>query len=150
MQCIQRMQRNHIKGDVVVLIIVLNIVTLAALGFIDLVKYKIPNSILCGWILTYMVFLSNGYATPVSLKSRVIASLLVTGSYYLFRRIVKCNAGDFKFFGSITLISGISDSSKIVFIACLISLLPLAWGVKKVQLGLMAFFGYIAFLIIGW
>ena len=123
----------------------MNVITLAVLGYIDYVNYKIPNVILCGWLVTTMVMLKD--LTPIKL-STILVSLLVTGSYIPLRHIVKCNAGDFKLYGVLTVSKGLNDALWIILITQVFSVFPWASGIKKIQMASVTFFGYIAFLLL--
>ena len=123
-----------------------NLITLAILGFFDLKTGMIPNAILLGWIGTHIVNLSFS-ATHISLFS-IAMSLLVVGIFYPLRRIVRSSAGDFKLYAAMMLIIDPIDSLYICFITMLISLIPLASGIKMVPIALTTFFGYITFLLL--
>lgn len=123
-----------------------NLITLAILGFFDLKAGLIPNAILLGWTATHIVNLSFG-GTHISLFS-VAMSLLVVGIFYPLRRIVKCSAGDFKLYATMMLIMNPIDSLHICIISMLISLIPLASGIKMVPIAFTTFFGYITFLLL--
>ena len=124
-----------------------NVITLASLGIIDFVTYKIPNVLLLGWIVT-SAFLVNmgGTITITDITSRIGASLLVAGSFIPLRHIVKCNAGDFKLYGVLTVTIGLEKALVVLFITSIMSFFPLANGIKRVQLAFLTFFAYIAFL----
>ena len=127
---------------------VLNISTLAFLGYIDYVSYKIPNVILGGWIVVLVLENIMTNSTSQITHTSLIASLLVAGSYFPLNHIVKCNAGDFKLYGVLTLSKGLDDSLIIILISSLISFFPIAGGKEKVPMAFMTFFGYIAFIIL--
>lgn len=128
--------------------LIFNVVTLACLGIIDFVTYKIPNAVLIGWIVT-SIFINNlgGTITIDDNIKNVLFSLLVAGSFIPMRHIVYCNAGDFKLYGVLTAIIGVKNALIVLFMTCIMSFFPLASGVKRVQLAFVTYFGYIAFLI---
>lgn len=123
-----------------------NLITLAILGFFDLKTGMIPNAILLGWIGTHIVNLSFS-ATHISPFS-IAMSLLVVGIFYPLRCIARSSAGDFKLYAAMMLIIDPIDSLYICFITMLISLIPLASGIKMVPIALTTFFGYITFLLL--
>ena len=122
-----------------------NSCTLAIIGYIDLKSYKIPNSLILGW-LTFIVFNSMMYDKPLSMVA-IIASLVTVGIYYPLRHLVKCSAGDFKLFAVLMLAFGLEDALIICFLSMLICFIPLASGIKKVSIGTTTFFAYITFLL---
>lgn len=123
-----------------------NLITLAILGYIDFKKKWIPNVILLAWIATLMA-ISLLALTPFN-PSTVLTSLVVVGIFYPLRRMVKCSAGDFKLYAIIMLASEPEDSLCICLISMILSLIPLASGIKIVPIALMTFFGYITFLLL--
>lgn len=124
---------------------VFNIISLAALGYIDYKIYKIPNVILLGWILTILV---NCLNSVIPIRTNMVVSALVTvGIFYPIRRVVKCNAGDFKLYAVMMLTDDPFNILTICFISMIISLVPMAVGVKKVPLALMTLFGYVTFCL---
>lgn len=126
---------------------IITVVSLATLAYIDLRSGKIPNVILCEWLLTiifYNLFIST---TNVSIDI-VFASTLVTGSFLLLRHIVSCSAGDFKLYGVLVLVMGLDDTLKILFISLIYSVFPLVCGFKKVPIAFMTCLGYIAFILL--
>lgn len=123
-----------------------NIFSLAILGYIDYKIYKIPNVILVAWVTSICVI--NLYsAIPLNAQT-IILSGLTAGMYIPLRQIVRCEAGDFKLFAVIVLATGPNYALSICLISMLISLIPLASGIKRVPLALTTFFGYIAFLLL--
>lgn len=124
----------------------LNVITLAILGVIDYKTYKIPNIVLMGWVLTFLI-VSTIEAIPIKLQSLILCGV-TAGMYFPLRQIVKCSAGDFKLFAIIVLAMDLHCALITIFISMLISLIPLACGVKKVPLALMTLFGYTAFLLL--
>lgn len=128
----------------------INFLTLAVLGYIDYVRFKIPNVIICGWLGTFFIIkiLSSSPTNFYTLITTLIASTLVTGSYFPLHHIVKCNAGDFKLFGVLTAINGLDDTLWIILITISFSVFPFAIGIKKIQIASYTFFGYIAFLFL--
>lgn len=124
---------------------VFNIISLAALGYIDYKIYKIPNAILLGWILTILV---NCLNSVIPIRTNMVVSALVTvGIFYPIRQVVKCNAGDFKLYAVMMLTDDPFNILTICFISMIISLVPMAVGVKKVPLALMTLFGYVTFCL---
>ena len=127
----------------------INLCTLAVLGYIDYARYKIPNVILCGWFGTLISMdLISGAISKIFIKS-LIGMFIVAGSYIPLRLIFKASAGDFKLYAVIAFAVGTENMLKILFISSLISLFPLASGVKQVPMAFTTDFGYIAFLISG-
>ena len=122
-----------------------NLITLAILGYLDFKKNWIPNVILLGWIIT-MIFSLIIVSTPIN-PSSVALSLVVVGIFFPLRQIVECNAGDFKLFAVLMLALEPKESLCICFLSMIISLIPLASGIKYVPLGLTTFFGYVTFLL---
>ncbi len=123
-----------------------NLITLAALGYIDLKKFKIPNVILAGWLVT--IIIENIISTTPITQSSIISSFATVGIYYPLRQAVKCSAGDFKLYAVMML----TDTPHNILIVCLISmflsLIPMVCGLKKIPIAFMTLFGYIAFLLI--
>ena len=128
------------------LLLMINIITLAFIGYIDYASYKIPNVILCGWLWTFLYISLNGTTPFTSLIPTLLVSALVTGSFIPLSHVVKCSAGDFKLFGMLTATMGLEDTLWIVVITLSFSFFPFASGIKKVPLGFLTFFGYIVFL----
>lgn len=122
-----------------------NLITLAIIGYLDLKINRIPNAILLGWITT-IIFSFNLVTMPFNLSS-VALSLVTVGIYFPLRQIVKCYAGDFKLFAVLMLMLEPKESLCICFISLIISLIPLASGIKQVPLGLTTLFGYVTFLL---
>ena len=128
----------------------INLCTLAILGYIDYTRYKIPNVILCGWFGTLICMdLISGAISNKYIES-LVGMFIVTGSYIPLRLIVKVSAGDFKLYAVIAFAMGIDNMLCILFISSLISLFPLASGVKQVPMAFSTYFGYIAFLLSGY
>ncbi len=127
---------------------IINLITLAILAYIDYMYFKIPNIILCGWLgtLIYLKYIC-GTIPEVSIP-KVIVFLIVPGSYILLRRIVRCSAGDFKLFLVIAVAIGFNNMLVTLLITCLISIIPLASGLKRIPMAFIAYFGYIAFLLL--
>ena len=123
----------------------LNVITLIILGIIDLKKNKIPNAVLMGWVLMFHVS-KTIEAIPIKSQTLILAGL-TAGIYFPLRQIVVCYSGDFKLFAVIMLVTDPHNALVIIFISMLISLIPLACGVKKVPIALMTLFGYTAFLL---
>ena len=123
----------------------INLITLTTLGYIDFKTFKIPNSILCGWILT-ITFIYLISTISFNINSLIGASLIIL-IYYPLRKVVKCNAGDFKLFAVLMLTDTPYRVLQVCFISMLISLIPLVSGVKKVPVALTTLFGYGAFLL---
>ncbi len=122
------------------------IITLTTLGYIDFKTYKIPNAILSGWLL---IIIMNYLMRTVSFHtSWVISAFVTAGMYYPIRHVAKCSAGDFKLYAILMLTDEPQNILMICFISMIISLIPLACGVKKVPIALTTLFGYIAFLLI--
>lgn len=128
----------------------INFVTLAILGYIDLAKYKIPNVILAMWLVTEIMIKINVFClnAPQYLGKLIFVFVATTGIYLLLSRVVECNAGDFKLYGVLTAIYGTEQMLVILFISSLISLYPLASGCKKVPCAFFTFFGYLAFQLL--
>ena len=126
---------------------IMNLCSLATLGYIDYKIYKIPNVILCGWLGTTIALTKLGCVTPRDIHETVMVVCMVTGSYIPLRRIARCNAGDFKLFAVLTLVSGVDCMLTTLFITLLITLLPFSCGVEKVPIAFTTYFGYIAFLL---
>ena len=122
-----------------------NLVTLAIIGYLDFKQGRIPNAILLGWIATTITVFSI-VGTPLN-PSSVATSLITVGVFILLRRIVKCSAGDFKLYAVLMLSLEPKDSLCICLISMLISLYPLASGIRYVPLGLTTFIGYVTFLL---
>lgn len=130
---------------------IVNVSALAILGIFDYVKYKIPNVILSGWFVTIIVYkiLEKGQSTlNNSIEESFIASLLVAGSFLPLKHIVKCNAGDFKLCAVLTVAEGLNNTLWILFISIMFSIPALASGIKKIQVAIYMFFGYIAFIFL--
>lgn len=129
-----------------------NVITLAVIGYIDYASYKIPNVVICGWLCT-IVALKINRSTPISSETTMyivhtlLVSLLVAGSFIPLSHVVECNAGDFKLFGMLVATKGLEDTLLIILISLSYSIFPFAGGVKKIPIGFLTFFGYIAFLI---
>jgi Flp pilus assembly protein protease CpaA len=123
----------------------LNVITLTILGVIDYKTYKIPNVVLIGWVMTTLFVIQLG-AIPIKTQSIVLCGI-TAGMYFPLRRIVACYAGDFKLFAAIMLAMDLHSALITIFVSMIISLIPLACGVRKVPLALMTLFGYTAFLI---
>lgn len=130
------------------LLLLINIITLAFIGYIDYASYKIPNVILCGWLWTFLYISLNGTTPFISLISTFLVSLLVAGSFIPLSHVVKCSAGDFKLFGMLSATMGFKDTLWIILISSTYSVFLFASGVKKVPLGFLTFFGYIVFLFL--
>lgn len=127
---------------------VINLISLACIAYIDYKRYKIPNVLICGWILTLTHLASqNGVTNMVAISKTLIASLLVAGLYFPLRQIVNCNAGDFKLFGGLTASLGLSNALKVIFISLSFSIFPFASGMKKIPIGFLSFIGYVTFLV---
>ena len=127
------------------MLVVFTIISLTALGYIDYKIYKIPNAILLGWLLTILV---NCLNSIVPIRTNMVVSALVTvGIFYPIRQVVKCNAGDFKLYAVMMLTDDPFNILTICLISMIISLVPMAVGVKKVPLALMTLFGYITFCL---
>lgn len=127
------------------MLVVFTIISLTALGYIDYKVYKIPNAILLGWLLTILV---NCLNSVVPIRTNMVVSALVTvGIFYPIRQVVKCNAGDFKLYAVMMLTDDPFNILTICLISMIISLVPMAVGVKKVPLALMTLFGYITFCL---
>lgn len=127
---------------------VINLISLASIAYIDYKRYKIPNVLICGWMLTLTHLASqNGVTNMVSISKTLIASLLVTGLYFPLRQIVNCNAGDFKLFGGLAVSLGLSNALKVIFISLSFSVFPFASGMKKIPIGFLSFIGYVTFLV---
>ena len=124
----------------------LNVITLAILGVIDYKTYKIPNIVLMGWVLTILT-VATIETIPIEPQSLILCGV-TAGMYFPLRQVVKCSAGDFKLFAIIVLAMDLHCALITIFISMLISLIPLACGVKKVPLALMTLFGYTAFLLL--
>lgn len=126
----------------------INLLSLAILGFLDAVSFRIPNVILCGWLGTTLIFGLMYDPTVIRyLPSALIASLLVTGLYTPLRRIVRCSAGDFKLYGLLTVSLGNDVMLKVLLISLIFSIFSFASGIRKVPLATCTFFGYVAYLI---
>ena len=124
----------------------LNIISLAILGFIDYKIFKVPNIILVAWVVSiYVIHLLS--AIPINTQT-IILSGITAGMYFPLRKIVRCEAGDIKLFAVIVLAVGPNCALSICFLSMLISLIPLVSGIKRVPLAFMTFFGYIAFLLL--
>lgn len=135
-----------LKGDFVGLGII-TMVSLVALGYTDLRSRKIPNVILCEWLLTIIIY--NIFIGTTNISSYVVlASTLVTGSFLLLRHIIPCSAGDFKLYGILILAMGLSDTIKILLLSLICLVLPLACGIRRVPLAFITCLGYIAFLLL--
>lgn len=126
--------------------ILLNIISLATLGYIDLKTYKIPNAILMGWTLA---IISNHVicSIPLSIHT-LISAFLTAGMYIPLRQVVKCSGGDFKLFAVIMLATGPTSALIICLISMTISLIPLACGLKRVPIAFLTFLAYTAFLLL--
>lgn len=124
-----------------------NLITLAILGFTDFKLYRIPNAIILGWVATILACF-NIVSTPIN-PSSVALSLATVGIYFPLRRIVRCYAGDFKLFAAMMLSLEPNESLCICILTMLISLIPLASGIRYVPLGLTTFLGYVTFLFFG-
>lgn len=122
-----------------------NLITLAIIGYLDLKHNRIPNAILLGWVIT-LIFCFLLVITPFNPYS-VFLSLAIVGIFFPLRRIVMCYAGDFKLFAVLMLALEPKESLCICFLSMIISLIPLASGIKYVPLGLTTFFGYVTFLL---
>lgn len=128
-----------------------SILTLAVIGYIDYASYKIPNVVLCGWLCTVVALINR--STPISSETTIyiaktlLVSLLVAGSFIPLSHVVECNAGDFKLFGMLVATKGLDDTLLIILITLSFSVSPFAGGVKKIPIGFLTFFGYIAFLL---
>lgn len=125
----------------------MNLMTLAVLGYTDFVSYKIPNAILCGWLGTLIFFYYLGSVTPRDIIPIMFSALIVSGSYIPLRRIVKCSAGDFKLFAVLTVAIGLDNMLTTLLITSLLGLFPLACGLKRIPIAFITCFGYIAFLL---
>ena len=123
-----------------------NLVTLAIIGYLDFKEKRIPNAVLLGWIATIITNLSI-VGTPLN-PSSVAMSLVTVGIFFPLRRIAKCNAGDFKLYAVMMLSLEPQDSLYISLISMMISLIPLASGIRYVPLGLTTFIGYVTFLLL--
>ena len=123
-----------------------NLITLAIIGYLDLKQRRIPNAILLGWFITIICCFILA-ATPFNPFS-VVLSLVTVGIFFPLRLIVKCSAGDFKLYAILMLTLKPEESMGITFISMLISLFPLAGGIKYVPLGLTTFLGYVTFLLL--
>lgn len=124
----------------------LNIVSLAILGYTDYKIFKVPNIILVAWVVSiYVIHLLS--AIPINTQT-IILSGITAGMYFPLRKIVRCEAGDIKLFAVIVLAVGPNCALSICFLSMLISLIPLVSGIKRVPLAFMTFFGYIAFLLL--
>lgn len=126
-----------------------NLLTLCVIGVIDYVKYKIPNEILVLWLIANTItIIINSTTAFKTIMLSAFAFFLVAGSIIPLSFIVKCSAGDFKLFGTLAAVLGLENSLKVIFISSIISIFPLASGIKKIQLGFCTFIGYIAFLLL--
>ena len=123
----------------------LNVITLTILGVIDYKTYKIPNIVLMGWVITILTMF-HLQSIPIKTQTLVLCGI-TAGMFFPLRQIVRCNAGDFKLFAVIMLAMDLHSALIIILISMLLSLIPLACGVKKVPIALMTFFGYTAFLL---
>lgn len=99
-----------------------------------------------GWIATIITNLSI-VGTPLN-PSSVAMSLVTVGIFFPLRRMVKCSAGDFKLYAVMMLSLEPQDSLYISLISMMISLIPLASGIRYVPLGLTTFIGYVTFLLL--
>ena len=89
---------------------VINCITLAIIGIIDFIIYKIPNVILAGWLMTNYILYKINSSTPISPES-ILFSIVVVGIYFPLRLVVKnCSAGDFKLFTALVLLHSVVDS----------------------------------------
>ena len=127
-----------------VMVVRCNIISLAVLGYLDLKQKRIPNAILLGWIATIITCFILA-ATPID-PSSVAMSLVTVGIFYPLRRIVKCCAGDFKLYAVLMMALKPKESLCICFLSMLMSLYPLASGIKLVPLASVTFIGYVTFL----
>lgn len=108
----------------------LNLISLAVIGYIDYMRFKIQNVILIGWIATFIV-INQMYSTNICINpSEIIASTFVAGSIIPLRRIVKCHAGDFKLYGILTATMELKDKAIILLTHLYISMFPMVKGVK--------------------
>ena len=124
----------------------LNIISLATLGYIDLKTYKIPNELLIAWLLA-IACNSLICSIPLSIPTLIIA-LCTAGIYIPLRHVVRCGAGDFKLFAVIVLAIGPHETLTLCLISMLLTLIPLACGVKRIPLAFVTFLAYTAFLFI--
>ena len=124
----------------------LNVITLTILGVIDYKTYKIPNIVLMGWVITILTMF-HLQSIPIKTQTLVLCGI-TAGIYFPLRQIVVCYAVDFKLFAVIMLAMDIHSALIVIFISMLLSLIPLACGVKKVPIAFMTFFGYTAFLLL--
>ena len=143
---INHKKRNRFFSEVLGMVVRCNLITLAILGYLDLKKKWIPNVILLAWIAT-LIAISLLALTPIN-PSSILAALTIVGIFYPMRRMVECSAGDFKLYAIIMLASEPEDSLCICLISMILSLIPLASGIKIVPIALMTFFGYITFLLL--
>ena len=121
------------------------VATLALLGYIDLKTYTIPNVILLGWMIT-IISLRIG-TTSIS-HLHIGLSVIIVGAYIPLKHIAKCQGGDVKLYALLALTHTADDAMVIILISMLLSLIPMALGVKNIPLAFTTFLGYITFLFL--